>query len=262
MLKIIIVGAWFAALALGERLAPAAAQPNRGLRLASNLGLWAANTLMNPLLTLPIAAAAAAFNPWTRPDLPLWATLALDLLALDLWIYAWHRANHEWRPLWRFHRVHHLDQCLDVTSGVRFHPGEVLISALARTPLIVAADISLQSVVLFDMLVLLAALFHHSNLRLPARLEAGLRLILVTPSHHWVHHHALRRDTDSNYATMLTLWDRLFGSWSQTARTLDLAIGVEGEPDAPLPALALAPFRKQPEHGALARSAARLTSKR
>jgi sterol desaturase/sphingolipid hydroxylase (fatty acid hydroxylase superfamily) len=253
MLKIILVGAWFAALALGERLAPAAAQPNRGLRLVSNLGLWAANASMNPLLTLPIAAAAAAFNPWTRPELPLWAALTLDLLALDLWIYAWHRANHEWAPLWRFHRVHHLDQALDVTSGVRFHPGEVLISALARAPLIVAADIPLASVAVYDTLVLLAALFHHSNLRLPRRFEAGLRVFVVTPSHHWLHHHALWRDTDSNYATLLTLWDRLFGSWSPNQRALDMPIGVEGEPDAPLPALALAPFLARPQRDALAR---------
>lgn len=244
-LKLLVVGAWFALLAVSERMAPAAKRPrgSDALRLTRNLGLWAANTLMNPFITVPIAAAAAALPLWARPDAPLWAQLAFDLALLDLWTYCWHRANHEWPPLWRFHRVHHLDEFLDTTSAVRFHPGEVLISALARTPLIVAGDVSLGSILLFDTLVLLGTLFHHSNLRLPAWSERLLRFVIVTPSHHWVHHHARSADTDSNYGTLLTLWDRLFGSWSPTARTLDMRIGVEGEEDAPLAALAAAPFR-------------------
>jgi sterol desaturase/sphingolipid hydroxylase (fatty acid hydroxylase superfamily) len=183
---------------------------------------------------------------WTRPELGIWASLALDLLLLDLWTYAWHRANHEWSPLWRFHRVHHLDQFLDATSAVRFHPGEVLISALARTPLIALADISILSIAVFDGLVLLGAMFHHSNVRLPRRLEAALRLVVVTPSHHWVHHHTPRSDTNSNYGTILTVWDRLFGSWSRTRRTPDMPVGAGDAHDAPLPALFAAPFGKTP----------------
>ncbi len=247
-LKLLVAGAWFALLAFGERLAPAARRPRggEGPRLARNLGLWAVNTSMNPFITAPIAAVAAALPLWTRPDGPLWLQLAFDLVLLDLWAYGWHRANHEWRFLWRFHRVHHLDEFLDTTSAVRFHPGEVLLSALARTPLIVAADVSLGSILLFDTLVLLGALFHHSNLRLPARFEAALRFLIVTPSHHWVHHHARSTDTDSNYGTLLTVWDRLFRSWSPTARTPEMRIGVEGEDDAPLAALAAVPFRSPP----------------
>lgn len=244
-LKLLVVCAWFALLALAERVAPAANRPrgSDGPRITRNLGLWAVNTLMNPFITVPIAVATAAFPLWTRPDAPLLAQFAFDLLVLDLWTYAWHRANHRLPLLWRFHRVHHLDEFLDTTSAVRFHPGEVLLSALARAPLVVAADVSLAAILLFDALVLLGALFHHSNLRLPAKLEAPLRSVIVTPSHHWVHHHAIRADTNSNYGTLLTLWDRLFGTWSKTARTLDMRIGVEGQADAPLPALAAAPFR-------------------
>lgn len=245
LFKIMLVGGWFALLALGERAAPAAPRPpgSDARRLGRNLGLWAANTLMNPFVTAPIGVAAAALQFWTRPEMPPWAGLALDLLLLDLWTYLWHRANHEWPILWRFHSVHHRDGFLDTTSAVRFHPGEVAFSALARAPLIVGADISVQAVLAFDTLVLLGALFHHSNIRLPTRIERALRLVLVTPSHHWVHHHAVHADTDSNYGALLTLWDRLFGSWSPTARTPEMQIGVEGEHDAPLTALALAPFR-------------------
>ena len=242
--KLALVGVWFAALALTERLRPAAPRPPGGdpSRWTRNLGLWAANTLMNPLITLPIAVAAAAFDVWSRPAPPFWVGFALDLLLLDLWVYLWHRANHEWPLLWRFHRVHHLDEFLDATSAVRFHPGEVLISALARAPLVVAADIPLFSIATFDTLVLAAALFHHSNVRVPTALEAGLRALIVTPSHHWVHHHAVRRDTDSNYGTVLSIWDRVFGTWSRKRRTPDMRIGAEGAADRPLPELAIAPF--------------------
>jgi sterol desaturase/sphingolipid hydroxylase (fatty acid hydroxylase superfamily) len=242
-LKILLIGAWFAALATAERVAPAAPRRNGPpTRVPRNLGLWAANTLMNPFLTAPIGVAAASFQLWTRPDLPLWVALAIDLVLLDLWAYAWHRANHKWPWLWRFHRVHHLDEFLDATSAVRFHPGEVLISALARAPLIIAADISIASILLYDGLLLAAALFHHSNVRLPAALERALRPLIVTPSHHWVHHHAVRADTDSNYGALLTLWDWLFRSWSPRARTPDMPIGVERDHDRPLAELAIAPF--------------------
>jgi sterol desaturase/sphingolipid hydroxylase (fatty acid hydroxylase superfamily) len=243
--KVVLVAAWFGVLAISERLAPAAARPPRsdGPRLVRNLGLWGANTLMSPFITVPIGVAAASLQLWTRPEFNLWAALAFDLILLDLWTYAWHRANHEWSFLWRFHRVHHLDQFLDTTSAVRFHPGEVLISALARAPLIILADVPILSLAVFDALVLLGALFHHSNMRLPVRLEAALRIFIVTPSHHWVHHHTPRTDTNSNYATILTVWDRLFRSWSPTARTPDMRIGAGDDSDEPLPALALAPFR-------------------
>jgi sterol desaturase/sphingolipid hydroxylase (fatty acid hydroxylase superfamily) len=126
---------------------------------------------------------------------------------------------------------------------VRFHPGEVLLAAVARLPVIALAAMHVTSVVLFDGLVIGAALFHHSNLRLPRRLEDGLRKLIVTPAHHWVHHHARRVDTDSNYGTLLTVWDRLFASFSPTERTPGLRIGVEGEGELGLPQLVARPLR-------------------
>lgn len=245
-IKIAVTAAWVGVLIAAERLAPAAPRPPKsdGPRLVRNLGLWAGNTLMNPLIALPIGVGAASLQAWTRPDLGVWG-LPFDLLLLDLWTYFWHRANHEWPLLWRFHRVHHLDQFLDATSAVRFHPGEVLISALARAPLIIAADVSIASIALFDGLMLLAALFHHSNVKLPARLEGALRVVIVTPSHHWVHHHVERADTNSNYGGVLTLWDRIFLSWSPHARTPDMRIGAGDDPDLPLLALAAEPFKPQ-----------------
>ncbi|MDX2233330.1 MAG: sterol desaturase family protein [Hyphomonadaceae bacterium] len=244
-LKVVVLAAWAGVLAVAERMRPATARPAASGRIAGNLALWLANTAMNPVLTAPIVLAATQIDAWARPA--AWSgpgALVVDLLILDLWAYAWHRANHRWPLLWRFHEVHHRDAFLDVTTAVRFHPGEVLISALARAPLIVALDTPLMSVLFFDALLFAAALFHHSNLRLPPRTEATLRWFIATPSHHWVHHHARRSDTDSNYGVLLTAWDRLFASWSPTLRTPTMPIGVEGEPALPPAALAWRPFHR------------------
>ena len=239
--------AWFALLFAAERWRPAvpprlAETPWR--RLARNATLFAVNGLLSPLVVLPVSAFAAmhALN-WR----PAWwggaAGLAADLLLLDLLIYWWHRANHVVPLLWRFHAVHHYDRFLDTTTAVRFHAGEVLLSAAARAVIIVLLAFPLRSVLIFETLVLLAALFHHSNLRLPPALERRLSRLVVTPSIHWVHHHRLRADTDSNYSTILSLWDPLFASRSPTQRAPDMPIGVEGREERALPGLVVAPFR-------------------
>ena len=198
------------------------------------------------LLVTPLTVAAAANALSWRPA--WWsgaAGLAADLVLLDLLIYWWHRANHELPLLWRFHVVHHLDRTLDTTSAIRFHFGEVLLSALARAAAIVLLALPLASVLIFETLLLAAAIFHHSNLRLPAGIEAALSRLVITPSIHWVHHRPRRADTDANYGTVFSFWDRLFGTRSPTRRRPDQPIGAEGQPELALPALLLRPFRAQ-----------------
>ncbi len=257
--KTAVVGAWFAVLFLAEHLAPAAAPPGQAAlsrslkapgwkRLARNGTFWIANAILSLLIVLPLTrwAAEAAFVPQWRPA--WWGGiggLLLDLLLLDFLIYWWHRANHRWSLLWRFHDVHHRDEFLDTTSAVRFHSGEVVLSALARAAIIVPLALSLSSVLIFEMAVLIATLFHHSNLRLPHWFERPLSFLIITPSLHWVHHHAVRSDTDANYGTIFSFWDRLFASKSATMRRLDMPIGVEGERETDLVTLALLPFRKR-----------------
>jgi sterol desaturase/sphingolipid hydroxylase (fatty acid hydroxylase superfamily) len=245
--KAAVVPAWFALFFLAERWRPAApmrlASP-AGRRLLRNFALWAINVALSPLIVVPISAYAAAHGLGWRPR--WWggaAALFADLLVLDFLIYWWHRVNHEVPFLWRFHSVHHLDRFLDTTSALRFHFGEVLLSALARAVVIIVLAIPLASVLIFETLVLMAAMFHHSNLRLPPTLERALSVLVVTPSIHWVHHHRKRVDTDSNYCTILSVWDLIFRSRSRAARQLDMAIGVEGREEVPLPALVVAPFR-------------------
>ena len=253
--KTVAVGLWLLALILAERLWPAAPAPkaiaqssDAWRRRGRNLGLWLLNLALSPFVILPISYWAASHQLAWRPD--WWGGgpgLLLDLLLLDALIYWWHRANHRIGFLWRFHEIHHRDGFLDTTSALRFHFGEVLLSAGARAAIILLLAIPFQSVVVFEALVLIAALFHHSNLKIPPRLEAFLARLIVTPSIHWVHHHARRRDTDANYATILSFWDPLFGSRAAGRRRPDMTIGVEGRRgDLSLLQLLIRPFTAGP----------------
>ncbi len=254
-LKVLLVGGAFVFFLTYERLWPAAESPllvrfgcaSRAAwrRLARNLSLFGLNLMLSPLVVLPITAWAAEFDLGLRPaGWGGWPGLLLDILLLDFWIYWWHRANHEIPLLWRFHQVHHLDELLDSTSAVRFHFGEVLLSALVRALVIVLLGLPLTSVLLFEALLLTGTIFHHSDARLPPRLEAALARVIITPSIHWVHHHAVRADTDSNYGTIFSFWDPLFRSKSRTRRWLAMPIGVEGRRERPLLRLIVAPFER------------------
>lgn len=226
-----------------ERLFPVARWVGGIARVAKNLALALCNVAIGPLIVIPVTVYAAGHAPQWRPDLLAgWTGLAFDLLVLDFWIYWWHVANHKLPFLWRFHAVHHLDETLDATTALRFHFGEVALSALVRAAVIFLLAVPLTSVVVFETLIAMVTIFHHSNLKLPPRLEKALSWVIVTPSIHWIHHHAERADTDSSYATILSLWDRVFGSCSQTVREPDLPIGVEGMRDLPVVRLLLRPF--------------------
>ena len=238
-IKFILVAVAFIATFASERQWPADVRRFGDSRVWRNLGLGFINFLLGPLLVLPISTFASTYGLGLRP---MWWNLALDLLLLDLWIYGWHRINHILPFLWRFHEVHHRDEMLDATSAVRFHFGEVVLSALVRGVVIFIFSIPLTSVVVFETLVALATLFHHSNLRLPAGFESQLSRLIITPRLHWIHHHALRRDTDSNYATVLSFWDLVFKSRSPNVRFADMKLGVEGKADIPLKQLLILPF--------------------
>jgi sterol desaturase/sphingolipid hydroxylase (fatty acid hydroxylase superfamily) len=243
--KAMVVAGFVAAMLVLERLFPFAPSLGGVLRVVKNFSLAAANALLSPLVVIPVSLFAAQWALDWRPDWwNGWTGLALDLILLDAWIYWWHRANHLIPFLWRFHEVHHLDETLDASSALRFHFGEVLLSSLVRAGVIFLLAIPLSSVLVFETFIVLATVFHHSNVRLPPRAEKLLAMIIVTPSIHWVHHHALRADTDSNYATFLSVWDRLFGSRSKTVRTEELPIGVEGKRDEGLLALVVKPFHR------------------
>lgn len=199
----------------GERL--------RALRWPVNFGLAALNTGM--LFLIPVAAVGAALwaqaHGWGLFNVlqwPAWSEMALAWLALDCAIYWQHRMFHEIRVLWPLHRPHHTDIEFDVSSGVRFHPAEILLSVAVKSAAILALGAPPIAVLLLETTVNGFALFNHANLRLPSWLETRVRRVIVTPDLHRIHHSVHRVETDSNYGPSLVLWDHLFGSYTAQPR--------------------------------------------
>jgi len=249
--KILIVVIWFLLIFLLERLFRAAEYPEflsslkRRWRVIKNVSVSAINMVLSPLIIIPLTAfISLQFSSWRPEWMAHPAFFLVDLLLLDCFLYWWHRINHKLPFLWRFHEVHHLDEFLDSTTALRFHFGEVFISAIVRSVVIVALGIPLASVIIFEIFIVVFSVFNHSNIRLPAALENGLSKFIVTPSIHWVHHHAKRYDTDSNYATIFSFWDRVFLSFSPNSRRLNMPIGVEGKKDVSLVSLLLRPIKE------------------
>lgn len=197
----------------------------------------ALGALLAPLLLGAIAFAeqhGIGLLHWISLDGLLGAVLALALAVLlfDLWMYAWHRANHEIPVLWRFHQVHHTDPAMDATTALRFHPGELLISSLLNPLVVLALGMGLTQLIVYKSVMLVIILFHHSNVRVPSTLDARLRPLIVPPSMHRVHHSMIPRETNSNYGTVFSFWDRLFGSFRLRSDLQQIVFGT-GHHDEP-----------------------------
>ncbi len=148
-------------------------------------------------------------------------------LLFDFWMYAWHRLNHRLPFLWRFHRVHHSDPRMDVTTANRFHFGEIIVSSLLRIPVIALLGLQMHEIAIYEVLMFTVVQFHHANIALPEKLDRVVRLFIVTPSMHKVHHSRWRPETDSNYASLLSIWDRLFGSFRLNREPASLKFGLD-----------------------------------
>lgn len=143
-------------------------------------------------------------------QLPAWAHLAGMFLLVDFWMYVWHRLNHRIPFLWRFHRVHHSDPKMDVTTANRFHVGEIVLSCLLRVPVIALLGVELWELALYELAMFTVVQLHHANVSLSAPVDRWLRWIIVTPFMHKVHHSNWQPETDSNYSSLFSFWDRLF----------------------------------------------------
>ena len=247
--KFIIVCAFVLLWAL-ESLFPWAQSRTHRLRHAfRNLTLGAFNALVTALLTAVLLVIVANWVEASQVGLlhilnlpPLVATL-LAILLLDGWMYGWHRANHLLPFLWRFHRVHHSDIEMDVTSAVRFHAGEIMISGLLRAALIPVLGLSIQQVLLYDALLLPVIFFHHSNVNLPESIDRILRVVLATPALHRVHHSRLMSEANNNYGSIFSCWDRLAKSFRLRMDGTRVEFGVNGLDDhQSLPGLLQTPF--------------------
>ncbi|HEY1473639.1 MAG TPA: sterol desaturase family protein [Pseudolabrys sp.] len=210
----------FAAMILWEWLAPRRRLTvGRAPRWPGNLGILAidiiAVRLLVPTAAVGMALIAAASGWGLSPllGLPAWAAIPIGVIALDLVIYAQHVVFHHVPALWRLHRMHHADLDIDVTTGVRFHPLEILISLAIKMAAVVALGVPALAVLIFEVLLNATSMFNHSNVALPPRLEPIARWLVVTPQMHQVHHSIERAETDSNFGFNLPWWDRLFGTY-------------------------------------------------
>ncbi|MBL8172480.1 MAG: sterol desaturase family protein [Acidobacteria bacterium] len=166
--------------------------------------------LAGPLITqIVIQAEGSGFGLLRMFQLPAVISTIAAVLLFDGWMYLWHRANHQFHFLWRFHRVHHSDPAMDATTAVRFHTGEILISSALRLALIPLLGLTLRQLLVYESLMLPVILFHHSNVNFPEGLDRWLRVVLVSPALHRVHHSRVQIETDSNYSTIFSFWDRI-----------------------------------------------------
>ncbi|MBL8167434.1 MAG: sterol desaturase family protein [Acidobacteria bacterium] len=212
-----LIAAFCLALLLAlESWAPAAsARHHRFLHAVRNLTLGLLNAAGSALLAAPLIAGiglwaeSKSFGLLRLVQLPPATATVAAIVLFDGWMYLWHRANHKIGFLWRFHRVHHSDPEMDATTATRFHTGEILISSALRLAVIPLLGITVGQLLVYEMLLLPVILFHHSNVQFPEKMDRWLRLLIVTPALHRVHHSRLRDETDSNYSSVFSFWDRI-----------------------------------------------------
>jgi sterol desaturase/sphingolipid hydroxylase (fatty acid hydroxylase superfamily) len=234
---------------------------NKARRWATNLvivGIDGVLLRLMAMLAVPLAGTAAAvyasahgIGIFNGLDWPEWIETALTIAVLDFAIWAQHVATHKVPVLWRVHQVHHADVDIDVTTAVRFHPVEIGLSVLWKMICVLLLGPSVFAVVLFEIILNAGAMFSHANIALPLPLDRALRRLIVTPDMHRVHHSVARREHDSNYGFNLSVWDRLFGTYTENpekghdAMTIGLPAYQSVEPTRLSWSLSL-PFRAQP----------------
>ncbi len=215
----------FVVMALLELLIPKRELGHsKGSRWFTNITIGGVDSLvvrLMALIVIPVSAVAAAL--WAEAagwgvlnwlGLPYWLNLLIAVVVLDLAIYGQHVASHKVPMFWLLHRVHHSDVDFDVTTAIRFHPIEIALSMLWKIVVVISIGAPALAVVVFEIILNGCAMFNHSNIDLPKPLDRLLRLLLVTPDFHRVHHSVIHRETNSNYGFNLSIWDRMFGTYT------------------------------------------------
>ncbi len=236
ILRALCFTAVFAAMAIAELAAPRRRLTvNKPRRWLSNLGLVAINTLLVRLAS-PVSVIGVALYAESRGwgllnylDVSRWSAVVVAVIVLDFVIYLQHVLFHALPFLWRLHRVHHADLDVDVTTGVRFHPLEMAISFGIKLSAVVLLGAPALAVLIFEIALNATSLFNHANLKLPTSFEFMLRLLLVTPDMHRIHHSADARETNTNFGFNLPWWDYLLGTYrSDPARNHeDMPLGLQ-----------------------------------
>ena len=226
----------FTLMAIWEFVEPRRTQTTRrGWRWPNNLGIVAFDALLIRILFpttavgLALIAAVHGLGLFNVVPVPAWIGVVASVILLDLAIYFQHVLFHAVPALWRLHRMHHADLEVDVSTGLRFHPIEILLSTVVKLAVVIALGAPALAVFLFEVLLNATSMFNHSNVRIPERFDGVLRWFVVTPDMHRVHHSILSRETNSNFGFNLPWWDRLFGTYrAQPAAGHEaMTIGIE-----------------------------------
>ncbi|HVE56328.1 MAG TPA: sterol desaturase family protein [Pyrinomonadaceae bacterium] len=227
---------------------------SKPVRSGRNLAVAAVAALALQIFEKPVAAHLTKIVE--RSDLgllkivrlPKWFETILAVVLMDYTLYLWHVLTHKVPFLWRFHLVHHVDLDLDASTAVRFHFGELVISVLWRSAQILVIGVSPSSFAAWQFFLFPSILFHHSNLRLPRELEKMLQNFIVTPRLHGIHHSIIQKETDSNWSSGLTVWDRIHGTFRNDAGQEEIVIGVpayQNPQEVVLTKILRQPFEKQ-----------------
>ena len=210
----------FAVMAIWEFVGSRRARTlRRSWRWPNNLGVLVADTLLVRILFpttavgLALIANAHGLGLFNVVPLPAWIGVVASVILLDLAIYFQHVLFHAVPALWRLHRMHHADLDIDVSTGLRFHPIEILLSMVVKLAVVLALGASALAVLLFEVLLNATSMFNHSNVRMQEGFDGVLRWFIVTPDMHRVHHSILAGETNSNFGFNLPWWDRLFGTY-------------------------------------------------
>ncbi len=192
---------------------------SKQVRWVSNLVIATLNTFILRLL-FPAAAVGVALVAQERGwgllnnvDYPVWLKTAATVVFMDFAIYLQHALFHAVPGLWRLHRVHHTDLDYDVTTGIRFHPVEIILSMLIKISVVVTIGAPAMAVLIFEVMLNATAMFNHSNVYIPSMLDKIIRLLIVTPDMHRIHHSTEDHETNSNFGFSLSIWDRFFGTY-------------------------------------------------
>jgi sterol desaturase/sphingolipid hydroxylase (fatty acid hydroxylase superfamily) len=240
-------------------------KPNRLSPVSANKR-WFSNFSMVLLgavvarLIIPTGLAAIAIyaqnnqiGVWNNISVTLWLSVPISVLLFDCLIYWQHRVFHRVPMLWRIHRVHHADPHLDASTGLRFHPIEIALSLVVKIAAVILLGAPVLAILIFEVVLNATAIFNHSNIKLPIKVDRFLRMFIVTQAMHRIHHSQVMSETDSNFGFNLSIWDRLFGSYITDAKNGDdgIKLGLKEysspKTNTSLKALLLMPFKHLPK---------------
>lgn len=198
-------------------------------RISHNFALGVLNAIATSLTTILLLKWVWQQNIWLglfQGIKPLWLVGILSFFLLDAYLYFWHRLMHTWPMGWRFHRVHHTEMSMNISTAYRFHTVEVLLSNLPKIFLIWLFGIRPIHAVVYELVFTIIVVFHHSNWHLPYRVDKVLSYLIVTPNSHRLHHSQIVKETNSNYASLLSVWDRVFQTFGYSRNPQTIKIGL------------------------------------